>query len=770
MKHLSRAALACLCALLIGLAAREARADYLFQSYLVPSGPTDYSAWDVFYTPYDYPNYPDISAPFGTYRLASAAGVTPPPNSSPANPGAYWDPGNPVITQVGTPSAFIIGASTEGNIYSFSAPTAFQLADTTSYSDGLVLLQLQTEGTTADFSSITLSYTNASNQVVTISPAQYVTEYEAASVSGQGFSVTNRMALEWNLSGLGVSSFTINFAASAPSMSLQQATLDTASSYFSTVPQYRTWNLSGTGAWSAGANWSQGSPSVANGNVLFAQSGSAGVTLDSSRVVGNIAFDTPGSVAITASPGATLTVNTGITTGSTSTGNYAINAGYILGAYNLFDIASGTVQLNGEVSGTYGFFKQGDGALVLSGSNSFGGGVGMEGGTLVMSGANNYNGGTSVLWGQLIVAGDALNNTPGALGNDNSTIPLGADATLYAYQQVGPSAAITIDGNHTLARNILMADGAMQKILSAQDAPGGATFSGAINIGASTDVRLIATAATDRLAFTGGITGGANGAAVTINGQGAVTFSGTRPYDYTASTNILSGNFIVDKNAALTATGSVSVSPGASLEVDGTLAGSGTLALSGTLRGAGAVNRPFSIGPGATIAPGDNGGTNTGTLATAAETWLPGGTFLWVVNDAIGAAGAADGWSLLSVTGLLALDLTAGTPFHIALQSDTPSGQPGAPAGFNPAQNYTWEIAAASGGITGFDPADIVVDATGFSGAPAGNFSVTASGDDLYVNYTAVPEPSAPALLAIGCFTTVIIRRRIARRRACLQR
>ncbi|HEY0341406.1 MAG TPA: hypothetical protein VGC34_11420, partial [Steroidobacteraceae bacterium] len=99
-------------AMTCSLTALPARAQYLFPGngggYLVPnlgSNEDDYSAWDVFYAAYGTPNKPDISAPYGTYQRASQAGVTPPPAPpsplawSPEDPGAYWDPRNPTITQ-----------------------------------------------------------------------------------------------------------------------------------------------------------------------------------------------------------------------------------------------------------------------------------------------------------------------------------------------------------------------------------------------------------------------------------------------------------------------------------------------------------------------------------------------------------------------------------------------------------------------------------------------------------------------------------------------
>ena len=148
------------------VSASAARAENLFSGFLAPSFATDYSAWDVMYSPYNGANYPDFAAPyggdaFGQPTTASAAGFTPPANSSPGDPLAYWDVRNPTITQTGTSTAFIIGPGSAGNIYSFSAPLAYRLSETTPYSLGTVVFQFQTDGSLTDFSSIKLQYTDS---------------------------------------------------------------------------------------------------------------------------------------------------------------------------------------------------------------------------------------------------------------------------------------------------------------------------------------------------------------------------------------------------------------------------------------------------------------------------------------------------------------------------------------------------------------------------------------------------------------------------------
>ena len=59
----------------------------------------------------------------------------------------------------------------------------------------------------------------------------------------------------------------------------------------------------------------------------------------------------------------------------------------------------------------------------------------------------------------------------------------------------------------------------------------------------------------------------------------------------------------------------------------------------------------------------------------------------------------------------------------------------------NPAHNHTWRLAANGGGIYQFNPAGFQVDENSFANA-RGTFTVDQIGNDLHVNYAAVPKPS----------------------------
>jgi hypothetical protein len=149
-----------------------------------------------------------------------------------------------------------------------------------------------------------------------------------------------------------------------------------------------------------------------------------------------------------------------------------------------------------------------------------------------------------------------------------------------------------------------------------------------------------------------------------------------------------------------------------------------------------------------TIAPG--AGAGTGTLVTGDETWNGGGSYLWEINST-NAAGA----DCLNITGALNVAAPTGNPFTVTLRSLTSSNQPGWLAGFDPARNYTWTIASASGGVSGFSPAKVALNTSGFSNVFTGTFTLTNIGNTLAVNYAGAA--SAPVIagmtrLANGSF------------------
>ncbi len=184
-----------------------------------------------------------------------------------------------------------------------------------------------------------------------------------------------------------------------------------------------TWNC-GTGSWAACGNWSSGLiPS--SGTVTFAGSGApVTVTLDGNQSVGALAFNVSGSNGYTLSQGTgggALTLGTSAAGASVSviTGTHEIDAPVVL---------AGSLVVTG--SGTLTF---GSSSSIADNGSQYALSLNGPGGTLILSGSDTYGGGTNVNAGTLIVT----NNT--ALPSETS-LTVGAGGTfVFDPSMVGTS-------------------------------------------------------------------------------------------------------------------------------------------------------------------------------------------------------------------------------------------------------------------------------------------------------------------------------------------
>ena len=283
----------------------------------------------------------------------------------------------------------------------------------------------------------------------------------------------------------------------------------------------------------------------------------------------------------------------------------------------------------------------------------------------------------------------------------------------------------------------------------------GATFSGAATVIVVDSLNGAGTLKTG-----GGITVG------TDNGDG--TFSGNIENSSYGSAKSLTktgtGTQILTGTNAYT--GTTEINDG-TLVVNGTNSGGGTMTINinGTLAGSGSITGDIDVL--GTISPGNSPGTLT---QIGDQTWNDGGSFLWEINDSDGTKGADPGWDWLDIDGTLDLSsLTAGG-FTIDIDSLTSSNVAGDAVGFDTyirdgdIADYSFTIASASAGITGFDAADFVLDSSGFSNRIetyyGWNWAISLSGNDLVLGASAVPEPSSTALLGLGGLALALRRKR----------
>ena len=143
-----------------------------------------------------------------------------------------------VLTQ-NNPTSILTGS---GNIYNPGELSNFTLTDTTPFTLGTLLLQTRTLGSELDYSSISLSYM-AGGATHNVAP---LFRYETDRGTAPGLGATVSSMWQWDLTGLGVTDYTITFAAAGSSLSFDAMTLDTAA-VFSAVPEPTTAALAALG-------------------------------------------------------------------------------------------------------------------------------------------------------------------------------------------------------------------------------------------------------------------------------------------------------------------------------------------------------------------------------------------------------------------------------------------------------------------------------------------------------------------------------------------
>jgi hypothetical protein len=173
---------------------------------------------------------------------------------------------------------------------------------------------------------------------------------------------------------------------------------------------------------------------------------------------------------------------------------------------------------------------------------------------------------------------------------------------------------------------------------------------------------------------------------------------------------------------------------------------------------------PVTAGSDVILAPGNSPGTLT---FNAGLTLAPGGSLDFEVANATGSAGS--GYDLVRISGgSLDITATSASPFTIRVLSLTPAGTPGDAFNFSSSNGYSWMLYQGNptGTITGFDPAKFVLDLSGFTNPVGASVFIltqgtTGAGDPaIFLNFTAVPEPSTYALMALGLGAAVVVRRR----------
>jgi autotransporter-associated beta strand protein len=465
-----------------------------------------------------------------------------------------------------------------------------------------------------------------------------------------------------------------------------------------------------------------GTLAAAGGTLLLASSsplaftGAATVSADTTllasvKTPGPALTHTLGDLSINASKlsilaGANVTSGTaGVTFGATT----FTTSGATL------DVGAGANLTLGALTGNVAFTKQGDGTLTLGTASTRMGQTLINGGTVRLGSATGLGSGSvSIAGGTLDVA---------AFSAPVSSL------TLSGGNVVGGTGALALGGN----------------VVSA----GASAIASRVSLGATRSFDVTST-----LTLSNAISG--SGFGINKTGGGTLILGGTS--SYTGATSVTGGRLVVNGTLS-TAAGAVS-------------AGDGINPDSGTLAGAGTIQRSVSIAKGGSIAPGAGGsaGNGVGILRTNGQTWSGEGTYVVTIADASDTSSAAAGakFSQLQLSGALTLGATSLSRFVFDLTSLDALGANGNALNFDKSRNYDWKIATTTSAAPDFTDRFTLIDhftndTSGVGSAPDGGFSITGSGNDVVLHYTAAPEPGMVGV--IGLATVALLRR--GRRAAC---
>ena len=474
-----------------------------------------------------------------------------------------------------------------------------------------------------------------------------------------------------------------------------------------------TYTLSGTGALN-----------VANEVVVGRESGTGILNVDGGTMTttgnGNMYVGRRNGTGTLNQTDGTIVVNKEFGVGTRDdnkigTGTYNLSGGSIAVANNFFvgkeQGASGTMTMTGGTLGTSDKLQighnQATGVLTQSGGT-----VNVQNEVYI----GNENSASSV--GTYTLSGTGAVNVGNEvqIGRDNGTGTLNLNGgTLMTKKLEGGNGSATVNFNGGVLKAKENQDNLIQNLDVANVQSGGAKInSNGFNV--ATSQALTGTGGLEKL------------------GAGSLTLSANNTY--AGTTTVTEGLLKVNGSV-----GSIQVNSGASLGGSGT---TGSLLVNGTL----------------------TPGNSPGTLNTGSQTWFNGGNYNWQIFDAAGSAGS--GYDLLNISGSLDLsNLTAGG-FGInmwSLSGINPDVN-GNATNFNAANNYSWILAQAAAGITGFEATDFSIftsannGTAGFSNTFDGALSIAVAGNNLVLNYQAVPEPSSAALTLLGLVSTLALARR----------
>lgn len=413
-----------------------------------------------------------------------------------------------------------------------------------------------------------------------------------------------------------------------------------------------TWNTNAAGNWFTAGNWTgsvvpngTGATAVL-GNIITAP---RIVTVDATATVGTLTFSSAVAYTVAASNGSTLVLNnngSGAALNVTS-GSHTISAPLALAEDTTLQLDGTQLTVSGIISGTGRLTKQGAGTLVLTGNNTFSGGLSFTGGTLNINADLNFGAvPDSFTAGSLVFDGMTLQSSS-VLLHANRGVTVGAGGLT-----VKVTATMFVNSIITGPGQITVGSGGGQYV------PGGAsTYAGGTVFEAGSSTVPI-----------GNTTGPADAPTSGPFGTGTLTFNGGRM-------RATSGASVTLANTVIMAADTTFYSSGAGPANDKDLIFTGSMTLTGGTR---TIQVDTAQPTGTTgvwfLGAIGDGGNNYGLIKTGPSALVLGGanTFTGGVVIRSGTIIAQGNAAALggSGTGLVTLGHTSGTASASLLGGD----------------------------------------------------------------------------------------------------
>jgi autotransporter-associated beta strand protein len=417
-----------------------------------------------------------------------------------------------------------------------------------------------------------------------------------------------------------------------------------------------TWTGTTSSDWGTSTNWSPNGVPGATDTIVVDKSGGATIALNGNRSVKEVVLGNATSNAMTIQTGSsgTLTIASGgaISTHASSTGTHVISCPVAMSANMTATVsnASGTVDIQGVLSGGYALTKSGSGALKLSGTNTYSGTTTISAGTIKVgntaalggtgSGTNVSSGATLDLNGFAIGA-EVVDIAGTGVGGNGAIVNTGADMQA-GLRYLTMSADASIGGSNRF--DLRWLSGGFTEYFNANNHVLTKVGSGQVTFQALTVQNF------NGIVVAGGTFGAEVNAPFASGGAGFTLQPGTTLFLYqtTGNTAPISMNnaTLWANNGVMNWQGTISLAGANTIQVDGT-----SLTLSGVISGTGSLTKTGANPLILSAANTYSGATNisAGTLKLGVANAIPSGSAVTVTgtldmagySDAIGSLAGA---------------------------------------------------------------------------------------------------------------------------------